>query len=87
MEQRILPPTFRPPLQDEMPSKQTRYAEFGELHVAGFAAWFLWVFVHLMYLVEFENRILVFVQWVYDYFTRNRGARLITRDFIDRASK
>jgi NADH dehydrogenase len=54
-------------------------AEFGRLHVAGFAAWFLWVFVHLMYLVEFENRMLVFVQWVYDYFTRNRGARLITK--------
>ena len=54
-------------------------AEFGKLHVAGFAAWFLWVFVHLMYLVEFENRMLVFVQWVYDYFTRNRGARLITK--------
>jgi NADH dehydrogenase len=53
-------------------------AEFGKLHVAGFAAWFLWVFVHLMYLVEFENRLLVFVQWVYDYFTRNRGSRLIT---------
>ena len=54
-------------------------AEFGKLHVSGFAAWFLWVFVHLMYLVEFENRMLVFVQWVYDYFTRNRGARLITK--------
>jgi NADH dehydrogenase len=54
-------------------------AEFGKLHVSGFAAWFLWVFVHLMYLVEFENRLLVFVQWVYDYFTRNRGARLITK--------
>jgi NADH dehydrogenase len=54
-------------------------AEFGKLHVAGFAAWFLWVFVHLMYLVEFENRMLVFIQWVYDYFTRNRGSRLITK--------
>ena len=54
-------------------------AQFGSLHVSGFPAWFLWVFVHLMYLVEFENRMLVFVQWVYDYFTRNRGARLITK--------
>jgi len=54
-------------------------AEFGKLHVAGFPAWFLWVFVHLMYLVEFENRLLVFVEWVYNYFTRNRGARLITK--------
>jgi NADH dehydrogenase len=54
-------------------------ADFGFLHVAGFPAWFLWVFVHLMYLVEFENRLLVFVEWVYNYFTHNRGARLITK--------
>ncbi len=53
-------------------------ADFGFLRVAGFPAWFLWVFVHLMYLVEFENRMLVFVEWVYNYITRNRGARLIT---------
>jgi NADH dehydrogenase len=53
-------------------------AQFGKLHIAGFAAWFLWVFVHLMYLVEFENRVLVLVEWVYNYITRNRGARLIT---------
>jgi NADH dehydrogenase len=53
-------------------------ADFGRLHIAGFPAWFTWVFVHLMYLVEFDNRLLVFVEWVYNYFTRNRGARLIT---------
>jgi NADH dehydrogenase len=53
-------------------------AEFGKLHISGFPAWFTWVFVHLMYLVEFENRLLVFVEWVYNYLTRNRGARLIT---------
>jgi NADH dehydrogenase len=53
-------------------------AQFGKIHIAGFLAWFVWVFVHLMYLVEFENRLLVFVEWVYNYLTRNRGARLIT---------
>jgi NADH dehydrogenase len=53
-------------------------AEFGKLHISGFPAWFTWVFVHLMYLVEFDNRLLVFTEWVYNYFTRNRGARLIT---------
>ena len=53
-------------------------ADFGKIHIAGFPAWFTWVFVHLMYLVEFDNRLLVFVEWVYNYFTRNRGARLIT---------
>ncbi|HWB83851.1 MAG TPA: NAD(P)/FAD-dependent oxidoreductase [Bryobacteraceae bacterium] len=54
-------------------------AQFGKLHLSGFIAWFVWVFVHLMYLVEFENRLLVLVEWIYNYITRNRGARLITR--------
>jgi NADH dehydrogenase len=54
-------------------------ADFGFIHISGFFAWFTWVFVHLMYLVEFENRMLVFTEWVYNYITRNRGARLITR--------
>ena len=53
-------------------------ADFGKLHIAGFLAWFTWVFVHLMYLVEFENRLLVLTEWVHNYITRNRGARLIT---------
>jgi NADH dehydrogenase len=53
-------------------------AQFGRLHISGFLAWFTWVFVHLMYLVEFENRLLVLTEWIYNYITRNRGARLIT---------
>jgi NADH dehydrogenase len=53
-------------------------ADFGRIHIAGFFAWFTWVFVHLMYLVEFENRLLVLTEWVHNYITRNRGARLIT---------
>ena len=55
-------------------------AEFGKLHLSGFLAWFVWVFVHLMYVVEFENRLLVLVEWVFNYVTRNRGARLITNE-------
>jgi NADH dehydrogenase len=53
-------------------------ADFGWLRVSGYPAWLLWLFVHLMYLVEFDNRIIVFIQWAWNYFTRNRGARLIT---------
>ena len=41
-------------------------------------AWLAWLFVHLMYLVEFENRVLVLIQWGWNYVTRNRSARLIT---------
>lgn len=53
-------------------------AVLGRFQFAGFFAWLLWLFVHLMYLVEFENRLLVLIEWAYNYVTRNRGARLIT---------
>jgi NADH:ubiquinone reductase (H+-translocating) len=52
-------------------------ADFGFLQLKGFLAWLIWVFVHILYLVEFENRVLVMVQWGWSYFTRARGARLI----------
>ncbi len=48
------------------------------LRFSGYPAWWLWLFVHIMYLVEFENRVLVLVHWAFSYFTRKRGARLIT---------
>lgn len=48
------------------------------LHIAGWLAWLAWIFVHLMQLVEFSNRVLVFVHWGFLYFTYDRGARLIT---------
>jgi len=44
----------------------------------GLAAWLIWLFIHLMYIVEFQNRVLVFVQWGFEYLTFSRGARLIT---------
>jgi NADH dehydrogenase len=50
---------------------------FGK-HVSGFIAWLAWLFVHLMYLVAFENKLLVLAQWAWNYVTRNRAARLIT---------
>jgi NADH dehydrogenase len=53
-------------------------AQFGRIKFSGFFAWLTWLFVHLMYIVEFENRLLVFMQWAWNYFSRNRAARLIT---------
>jgi NADH:quinone reductase (non-electrogenic) len=50
------------------------------LHLSGLLAWLVWLFVHLMYLVQFRSRILVFVQWGMEYLSFNRGARLITGD-------
>lgn len=53
-------------------------AVIGKLHLSGYAAWLLWLFVHLLYIVEFESRLLIAIQWSFAYFTFNRGARLIT---------
>ena len=53
-------------------------AAIGRFRFSGSFAWLLWLFVHLMYLAEFSNRLLVFIQWGMNYITRNRGARLIT---------
>ena len=41
-------------------------------------AWLIWLFVHIRYLIEFDNQFLVLFQWAWNYVTRNRGARLIT---------
>jgi NADH dehydrogenase len=48
------------------------------VHLSGFVAWPIWAFIHLMYLVQFQSRILVFIQWAIQDLTFNRGARLIT---------
>jgi NADH dehydrogenase len=53
-------------------------ARIGGLHLSGFLAWLIWLFIHLMYIVEFSNRLLVFIHWGFLYLTFNRGARLIT---------
>ena len=53
-------------------------AEFGKIHISGFLAWLAWLFVHIFFLIGFQNRVLVFVQWAWSYFTYERGARLIT---------
>ncbi len=55
-------------------------ADLGFAKFAGFPAWFLWIFVHIYYLVEFDNKLLVLMQWGWHYFTSQRGARLITGD-------
>ena len=53
-------------------------ANFGRVRFAGRLAWLLWLFVHIMYLVGFRNRIVVFIEWAYAYFTYQAGVRLIT---------
>jgi NADH dehydrogenase len=53
-------------------------AVFGRFEVAGYPAWLLWLFVHILYLAGFRNRLSVLIQWAYAYFTFQRGVRLIT---------
>jgi NADH dehydrogenase len=53
-------------------------ARLGKFKLSGFVAWVLWLLVHLMELVKFQNRVLVLIQWGWSYFTFNRAARLIT---------
>ena len=53
-------------------------ADFGRVKFTGRLAWYLWLFVHIMYLVGFRNRIVVFIEWAYSYFTYQAGVRLIT---------
>lgn len=53
-------------------------AQFGKIHISGFIAWLSWLFVHILFLIGFRNRLLVFIQWAWSYVTYERGARLIT---------
>lgn len=53
-------------------------ADFGRVRFAGRPAWVLWLFVHIMYLIGFRNRVVVLYEWAYAYFTHQAGVRLIT---------
>lgn len=55
--------------------------DLGKLKFGGFFAWFIWMFVHLWFLVGFRNRIVTFFNWVYNYINYDRAARLIVRPF------
>src|SRR5690606_28689002 len=53
--------------------------DMGYVRFAGLFAWFVWMFVHLMTLVGFRNKMVVFVNWIWNYFSYDRGIRLIIR--------
>mgnify|MGYP002787104647 FL=1 len=52
--------------------------DLGFVKFSGILAWLIWVFAHIYYLIEFDNKLIVMLQWGWNYFTRKRGARLIT---------
>jgi NADH dehydrogenase len=52
--------------------------DFHGLRLGGYFAWLMWLFVHILYLVGFRNRVAVVFNWAWSYITFKRGARLIT---------
>ena len=53
-------------------------AQLGKLRLSGFLAWLAWLFVHIFYLIDFRNRLVVLLDWTFAYFAYRRGSRLIT---------
>jgi NADH dehydrogenase len=53
-------------------------AQIGKLQLSGFLAWMAWLTVHIFYLIDFRNRLVVLVDWAWAYFAYRRGSRLIT---------
>jgi NADH dehydrogenase len=60
-------------------------AQVGPMRFSGFTAWLAWLFVHLIFLVGFRNKLAVLLQWFYSYVNFRRGARLITEPIEDDA--
>ncbi|HST30434.1 MAG TPA: NAD(P)/FAD-dependent oxidoreductase [Chthoniobacterales bacterium] len=56
-------------------------ADLKLVHLTGLPAWLSWLFIHIIFLVGFRNRLVVLFQWAWAYFSFNKGARLITRNF------
>lgn len=54
--------------------------------LTGFFAWFVWLFVHIFYLIEFDNKLMVMTQWVANYLTRKQGSRLITEKVFEKGA-
>ena len=55
-------------------------ADFGFMRVSGFLGWLMWLFVHILFLIGFRNRVSVMLQWAASYVTFQRSVRLITKD-------
>ncbi|MCB1007271.1 MAG: NAD(P)/FAD-dependent oxidoreductase [Acidobacteria bacterium] len=77
---RTAPPAFRYRDKGNLAVVGRNYAVFerGGLRLSGFPAWLIWAFVHIQFLALFNNKLLVFAQWIWSYFTFQRGSRLIT---------
>lgn len=78
--------TSRPPFQyldkGSMATigRSAAVAWFKRIHLSGYLAWLFWLFVHIIFLIGFRNRIAVLIQWAYAYIGYKRGARIITKE-------
>lgn len=61
--------------------------QIGKIKISGFIAWMAWLFIHIFYLIDFKNKIFVFLNWCWSYLTFRKGARLIVGKFDDHPSK
>jgi len=84
LEKKPEPPPFRYFDKGDMAviGRAAAVANIFGFHLSGLPAWLVWLFIHLMYIVEFQSRVLVFIQWGFEYLTFSRGARLITGDDV-----
>ncbi|QOV24289.1 NAD(P)/FAD-dependent oxidoreductase [Anabaenopsis elenkinii] len=61
-----------------MIGQNSAVVDLGFIKLKGFFAWLFWLLIHIYFLIEFDNKLVVTIQWAWNYITRNRGARLIT---------
>lgn len=66
--------------------RSSAVAHIGKIKLHGFFAWLMWLFIHLMYIVEFQNRVLILLQWAVLYLSWNRAAGLITWSTVPKQS-
>ncbi len=59
----------------------------GKLHFKGLFAWIIWMFIHILYLIGFRNKLITLNNWIWSYVTYDKGARLIIRTFYQRPDK
>lgn len=83
----VKPFHYRDPGMMATIGRASAVAKIGRFRISGMTAWLLWLFVHLMSIVQFENRLLVFSQWMWNYLTFDRSARLITGHMIPATRK
>lgn len=77
-EEKVFPFRYRDKGSMAVIGRNAAVADLGFMHFSGRPAWLVWIFAHIVNLVGFQSKLLVMIQWAWNYFTRNRGARLIT---------